>query len=127
MSDAKKDDKAEKPKSSLGAKLVGIGIAILMILLFVYYLGATVPEVINGGASLVGNTGDSFTLLGRGFNRMANGIRNFGIGFNATLIEILIQFLKAVLIGWIIFLIVKLIRPKKDGGDDHHPPAGGGH
>jgi hypothetical protein len=129
MSDAKKDDHGgghEKPKSSLGAKLVGVGIAILMLLLFVYYLGATVPEVIRGGATLVGDSGNATTLLGRGFGSMASGIRNLNIGFNAMLIEILVMLVKAVLIGWLIFLLFNIIRPKK-GGDDHHPPAGGGH
>jgi hypothetical protein len=119
MSDVKKDDK-EKPKSSLGSKLVGAGIAVLMILLFVYYLGATVPEVIRGGATLVGDSGNATTLLGRGFTSMSNGIRNLNIGFNGMLIEILIMLVKAAIVVWLIMLLVGMFRKKKD--DDHPPP-----
>jgi hypothetical protein len=128
MSDHKEDKShGAPPKKTLGARLVGIGISILMLLVFMYFLRSTFPQVLVGAAGVINDSGLAFGDVGQSFTVVANGIRKFAMGFRLTLLEILNVLITAVLLGWLISVVVGFAPGRKKKDDDHHPPGDAGH
>lgn len=108
-------------KSDYKTKLVAVSVGILIVLIFVYYLGATAPMVVDGSTAVVTGTGRSLTRFGAGAQVLANGIRDAGKGVNKVAMELLIAVAITAIVAWIAQLLFKAV---KGGGGGGHPPAG---
>lgn len=115
------DGHGEK-KKSFPMVLVGIAVTILVLLVFIYFAGATIPQVVYGSADLVRSTGQALTSFGSGERVFASGFRATTGGFREVAIEVLVFILFIAIFGWIIKLLIEFAFPKKKAA-----PADAGH
>lgn len=118
MSGAEKPkDGDAKPKKSLSARLMMIAGGTLVVLIFLYFVGVTIPMNVRALGGGVNETGIALTEFGESARTLATGIRGTGSGFRTVVMEVLrIVFFLGIIAG-MGYLISKVL--KKDDGDHH--------
>lgn len=117
--DAHSADHGEK-KKSFPMVLVGIAVTILVVLVFIYFAGATIPQVVYASADLVKDTGQALISFGSSERVLASGFRAGTSGFREVAIEVLVFILFVVILGLIIKFMIEFAFPKKKPADAGH-------